>query len=107
MGIGADEYGPKTAADELFPEACIPAILEDESIFSWCARFHRLNGGHDSRATSRMLYGHPSAGLRPDMPFNMGSFHLRTQGRLGDVRQLLRARTHAVRLPCTLPYGRG
>lgn len=92
MGIEADEYGAK-AGDELFPEACIPVILEDESIYSWCARFHRLNGGHDSRATSRILFGHPSAGLRTDIPFHMGTFHLRTQGRLGNVRELLRTRT--------------
>lgn len=98
-----EKDGAKPTTEELFPEACIPSLLEDETIYSWCARFHRLNGGCDSQATSRLLFGHPSAGLKQDMPFHMGTFHLRTQGRLGDARELLRKRTlfgfHAPFLP--------
>jgi len=79
--------------DDWFSGSPIPELLEDESVYSWCARFHRLNGSYDSRATSRVLFGHPKTGLRHDIPGHMGAFQFRTQSALGDSRELLRKRT--------------
>lgn len=85
-GIGVGE-------NELFTEFCLPAALEDETIYSWCARFHRLNGAVNARNTSRMLFGHASAGLRHDFPFHLGEFYQRIRGCLGDVDTLLQKRS--------------
>jgi transposase len=89
-----------------FSYAPVPALFEDETVNSWCARFHRLNGSYESRVTSRVLFGHPKAGLRHDIPGHMGAFQLKTQGVLGDSRNLLRNRTlfcfHSPFLPTEL-----
>lgn len=79
--------------DDWFPDCTVPELFDDESVYSWCARFHRLNGCYESRSTSRILFGHPKAGLRHDIPGHMGAFQLRTQNALGDSRELLRKRT--------------
>lgn len=98
-----EEVDARVAADELFPEFCSPAILADESVYSWCARFHRLNGGFDVRATSRLLFGHSTAALRHDFPFHLEHFQQKTRGDLGALPALLHARTlfgfHAPFLP--------
>ena len=79
--------------DDWFVDAPVPALLDDESVYSWCARFHCLNGGYESRTTSRVLFGHPVAGLRHDIPGHLGAFQIRTQSSLGDSKELLRRRT--------------
>ena len=92
-----------TDAAELFAASCIPQILPDETVFSWCARFHRLNCGGDVRATSQLLFGHLTAGLRSDFPFHLAHFHKITRGCLGTVSDLLMRGTlygfHAPFLP--------
>lgn len=92
--------------DDWFSDACVPELLEDETVYSWCARFHQLNGGYDSRATSRVLFCNPTAGLRHDIPGHMGAFQLRTQRALGDFQELARKRTlfgfHSMFLPAEL-----
>lgn len=97
------EEDAQSVTNELFPEVCTPAILEDESIYSWCARLHRLNGGDDARSTSRLLFHHPTAGLRHDFPFHMAYFMQKTRGDLGTLPEMLRTRTlygfHAPFLP--------
>lgn len=67
--------------------------MPEESIYSWCARFHRLNGGYDARATSRLLFGHPTAGLRHDFPTHLENFQQKTLGSLGALPDLLLNRT--------------
>ena len=92
--------------DDWFSDACVPELREDETLYSWCARFHRLNGGYESRATSRVLFGHPTAGLWHDIPGHMGNFQLKTRGALGESRELLLKRTlfgfHSPFLPVEL-----
>lgn len=86
----------------------IPYALPDETLFSWCARFHHLNLGHDSRETSRMLFGHPRAGLRHDIPFALTEFERRTDGHLGPSVEILHQRTifgfYAKFLPPTVAF---
>ena len=102
-GMQTGKVDAGVAANELFPDCCSPAILADESVYSWCARFHRLNGGYDARATSRLLFGHPTAGLRHDFPSHLENFQQKTRGHLGVIPDLLRTRTlygfHAPFLP--------
>lgn len=80
---------------DLFPAShdCIPEPFAGESLYSWCARYHRLNGGHNPRGTNRRLFGHPTAGLRPDLPFRLSSFQQNTRQRLGCLDDVLRQRT--------------
>lgn len=82
-------------ASDLFPPAldCIPHAFAGETLYSWCARYHRLIGDTNPRATSRRLFGHPTAGLRPELPFHLGNFQENTQQRLGSLNDLLRQRT--------------
>lgn len=98
-----DEGDDGREDDGLFPEICNPAILADESVYSWCARFHRLNGDCDASATSRLLFGHPRAGLRHDFPSHLEHFQRKTRGSLGALPDLLLRRTlygfHAPFLP--------
>lgn len=76
-----------------FARLCIPALQSDETIYSWCSRFHRLNVGCNSKSTSQTLFDHPKAGLWHDIPGHMGSFQFATQSAFGDSRSLLRHRT--------------
>lgn len=79
----------------LFPASlnCLPQPFAGETLYSWCARFHRLTGCNNPRATSRRLFGHPSAGLRPEQPYHLEKFQENTQQLLGNFNDLLRHRT--------------
>lgn len=46
----------------------LPLLAPDETLYSWCAQVHALNGGGDPRATSRQLFGAPYAALCHDFP---------------------------------------
>lgn len=78
---------------ELFPSTATPPIRDGESLYSWCARFHHLNGRHNAHATSRLLFGHPTCGLRHDIPSRLENFHRKTRGLLGPLDELLHRRT--------------
>lgn len=71
----------------------LPLARPDESVYSWCARFHRLNLEYDPRDTSKLLFGHRSAGLRHDIPFCLGTFAQRTRSCIGNADELLVERT--------------
>ncbi|MFL9917972.1 TnsD family Tn7-like transposition protein [Paraburkholderia fungorum] len=86
MDVAAD-------AAESFAASCAPAILPDETVYSWCARFNRLNDVTDVQATSHLLFGHRTAGLRNDFPFHLAYFHTITRGALGTLSDLLMRRT--------------
>jgi len=88
---------------DLFSEFHLPSIQRDETLYSWCTRFHRLNLGHSPRETSLALFGHPQAALRHDIPFFLAEFGQRTNEFLGPPLDILRQRTvfglHAKFLP--------
>lgn len=91
----ANEGDDTAASDDLFPSTydCFPKPFVGETLYSWCARYHRLNGGNNPRATSRQLFGHPTAGLRPELPFHLGIFQHNTKHYLGNLDDLLVQRT--------------
>jgi hypothetical protein len=101
--MGPSEDSAQDCGGGLFPDACSPVIFEDESIYSWCSRFHRLNSGFNARATSRLLFGHPTEALRHDFPCRLETLHQKTRGNLGRLPDMLRQRTlfgfHAAFLP--------
>jgi len=48
-------------------------IFGKESVYSWCARIHRLAGQADASKTCRLLFEHNSAGLCHDFPSKLSS----------------------------------
>ncbi|HDR9317252.1 TnsD family Tn7-like transposition protein [Burkholderia vietnamiensis] len=78
---------------ELFPSTATPPIQEGESLYSWCARFHRLNGGHNAPTTSKLLFGHATSGLKHGFPSRLENFHRKTRGLLGSPEELMHCRT--------------
>ena len=91
----ANESECSAASADLFPSTydCLPKPFAGEALYSWCARYHRLNGSNTPRATSRKLFGHPTAGLRPELPFHLGNFQHNTRQHLGCLDDLLVQRT--------------
>jgi hypothetical protein len=91
------------AASDHLAASRIPVVLSDETVYSWCARFHCVNGGGNARATSQLLFGHPTAGLRSDFPYQLAHLHEVTRGRLGTLPEMLTRGTlygfHAPFLP--------
>jgi len=71
----------------------LPSAQLDETLYSWCTRFHRLNLGHSPRETSLTLFGHPHAALHHDIPCALAEFAERTDGLLGSSTETLKQRT--------------
>jgi hypothetical protein len=76
-----------------FEQLEFPEIMQDEILYSWCARFHHLAMHLDARLTSRMLFSSASAGLHHDIPCNLKAFENKTQGYLGSAEDLLQRHT--------------
>lgn len=76
-----------------FDRLHLPSPLPSESLYSWCARFHRLSGNADPRTTSRWLFGHPTSGLRHDFPTRLDFFCSSTLGHLGTCADVIYERT--------------
>jgi predicted transcriptional regulator len=72
-----------------FEQLGFPDIMQDETLYGWCARFHHLAMRLDARVTSQILFGSPSAGLHHDIPCNLKSFENNTQSYLGTSENLL------------------
>ena len=76
-----------------FEQTNFPYIQPGETLYSWCARFHRLSVGLNPQVTSRILFGHSCAGLRHDIPFNIGTFEKNTRRQIGTTEEILLQRT--------------
>lgn len=84
-----------TQTSELFDSdnSYLPLPFSGETLYSWCARFHRINGNTIARLTSRQLFGDSSAGLRHDFPTHLNAFLERTNQLFGPVDELIYQRT--------------
>ncbi|MCW5596580.1 MAG: TniQ family protein [Rhodocyclaceae bacterium] len=69
--------------------AYLPAAFGNETLYSWCARFHRLSGRVSARQTSRILFDDPLAGLHHDFPTRLDQFCRITASHLGSVERLI------------------
>lgn len=81
------------AATGLFPSFVLPLPFQEESLYGWCGRFHRLSGNVIPDATSRQLFGHPTAGLRHDFPSHLDHLQMVTRNLFGSVSDLIYQRT--------------
>lgn len=76
-----------------FDNSHLPLPFDGETLYSWCARFHRINGNTSARLTSRQLFGDSTAGLRHDFPTNLNTLCVTTNQVFGSVDELIHQRT--------------
>lgn len=90
-----EQSDPPSYPSELFnsDSSHLPLPFTGETIYSWCARFHRINGNTSARQTSRQLFGDSAAGLRHDFPTHLGTLLARTDQLFGSVDELIYQRT--------------
>ena len=79
-------------ADTLI-DAWTPQWLGDETLYSLCARYHRIAGHRLASTTCMNLFGHSRVGLSHDLPGHLTAFMTRTRGRLGTADTILLRRT--------------
>ncbi|MGC5791368.1 TniQ family protein [Herbaspirillum huttiense] len=77
----------------LFPNELLPGFLARESLYSWCARIHRLSGSQSSKATSKLLFGDQRSGTRTDFPTPLRSLLGQVGSVLGSAESILVDRT--------------
>lgn len=71
--------------------------LPDETLFSWCSRYHHSAVNGLASATCMQLFGHRTTGSAHDFPGRVDEFVRRTDGQLGDAESLIKSHT-------VLPY---
>lgn len=76
-----------------FSPSFLPAATKDETLYGWCARFHRLSGNTCASLTSKELFGYQSGGQRSDFPLGLDHFADVTHGFLGSALEILQERT--------------
>lgn len=79
----------------------LPAWLPDETLYSWCARYHQASGNALAGTTCAQLFGHTRRGYAHDFPVGIDALVERTGGAVGDAETLIRERTL---LPFYLPW---
>lgn len=86
---------PDHTSGELFDSrlTVLPAMLPSETLYSWCARYHRLTGNRLAADTSQQLFGTSNAGSLHDLPSRLAAFVERTHERFGTVESLAMAHT--------------
>lgn len=77
-----------------------PDWLPGETLFSLCARIHRLSCNAISCDTTRILFGSPRAGNQHDFPNRLSELAGRSRGCWGDVDDLI----NRTLLPYYLPF---
>ena len=66
-----------------------PKPHANETLYSWCVRFHRLSSNRKSYITSKQLFRNASAGFRHDFPSHLANFSEITQDLFGDIDKLI------------------
>ena len=79
----------------------LPAIEDDETLYSWCATVHALAGGISSGDTSYALFGNGHSPRQFDIPRGLGALQEHLSCFSGNSIELLRAHTVAA---CYLPF---
>lgn len=67
--------------------------LPDETLFSWCSRYHRLAANGHDRTTSIQLFGHHRTGTAHDFPARLNVLAGRLGGALGTAADIIGQRT--------------
>ena len=98
---------PDIESTALFPsdDSYLPAPFAGETIYSWCAKFHRINSNPSARLTSRRLFGNSTAGFRHDFPNYLDRFSENTGRLLGSTDEIIYGRTALAIFAAFLPAG--
>ncbi|MGC3987822.1 MAG: TnsD family Tn7-like transposition protein [Pseudorhodoferax sp.] len=67
--------------------------LPDETLFSWCSRYHVLSSNGLASATCMQLFGRRRDGTAHDFPAGLGALAERSAGSIGTVNALVDERT--------------
>lgn len=67
--------------------------LEDETLFSWCSRYHQLTANSAAQATVAQLFGRANIRCVDDFPTHISALAGRAGGSLGSVEHLIQHRT--------------
>jgi len=79
--------------DEQSRIAYLTLLFRGETVYSWCARLHRLSGNTNARLTCRQLFGDSTAGLQNDFPDHLDELAARAGSYLEPVDSLIYDRT--------------
>lgn len=71
----------------------LPSLVEGETMYSWCARYHRLSGNAIAGYSCAQLFGARRPSLKHDFPTSLSNLSKRTHGCLGDPEALALERT--------------
>lgn len=75
--------------------------LQNETLYSFCSRYHRLSLALRHHQTSQILFGHRSGGHAHDLPSHLDSFVEATCGALGTALEVIE---HHTVTPYFLPF---
>ena len=67
--------------------------LPDETLFSWCSRYHHLAVNGLASATCLQLFGARRRGVAHDLPDSIGALARRAEGSLGAASDICTDRT--------------
>jgi len=71
----------------------LPSLVDGETLYSWCARYHRLSGNVNASYSCVQLFGTSRLLLKHDFPKNLSEFSKRTGNCLGTSETLALERT--------------
>lgn len=71
----------------------LPSPTSEETLFSWCALYHRLSGNGLAADSHFQLFGKRVPGLKHDFPNGLANFCMRTRYALGAPESLALERT--------------
>lgn len=71
----------------------LPSMVEGETLYSWCARYHRLSGNAIAGHSCAQLFGVRRPSLKHDFPRNLSDLCTRTRNCLGVPEALALERT--------------
>ena len=63
--------------------------LEDETLFSWCARYHQLAVNGTPKATAAQLFGRANVRCVHDLPIHINALAARASGSLGTADEII------------------
>ncbi|WP_137918364.1 TnsD family Tn7-like transposition protein [Hydrogenophaga sp. 2FB] len=75
--------------------------FRDETLFSWCSRYHRISANGRDAATCMQLFGDRRIGTAHDLPARLDALVTRSGGAIGDAVSIIQQRTL---LPFYLPF---
>ncbi len=85
----------------LFYETPLSGWLPDESLYSWCSRYHLVSSHHLPASTTKALFEHRYLGSAHDFPCRIDHLVERTRGNLGSADSIIW--DHTI-LPAFLPF---